>query len=57
MMPRCERREDMARVAKMRTALAARVWVLALFAVAPLLPGYRGVRVPLAALFVALFPS
>ena len=32
-----------------------RVWVLVLFAVAPLLPGYRGVRIPLAALVVALF--
>ena len=35
--------------------MLARVWVLVLFAVAPLLPGYRGVRIPLAALVVALF--
>ena len=35
--------------------LLTRVWVLVLFAVAPLLPGYRGVRIPLAALVVALF--
>jgi flagellar L-ring protein precursor FlgH len=32
-----------------------RVWVLLLFTVAPLLPGYRGVRIPLAVLVVALF--
>jgi flagellar L-ring protein precursor FlgH len=32
-----------------------RFWVLMLFAVRPLLPGYRGVRVPLCALAVALF--
>jgi flagellar L-ring protein precursor FlgH len=35
--------------------LAQRVWVFALFALAPLLPGYRGVRISLAALAVALF--
>ena len=38
-----------------RADLLARVWILVLFAVAPLLPGYRGVRIPLAALVVALF--
>jgi flagellar L-ring protein precursor FlgH len=32
-----------------------RVWVLVLFTVGPLLPGYRGVRVPPAVLVVALF--
>lgn len=35
--------------------MLGRVWVLMLFAVAPLLPGYRGVRIPLAALIAALF--
>ena len=33
----------------------ARFWVLVLFAVAPLLPGYRGVRIPLVVLVAALF--
>ncbi len=32
-----------------------RLWVFVLFAVAPLVPGYRGVRIPLSALAVALF--
>jgi flagellar L-ring protein precursor FlgH len=36
-------------------SLPARVWVLALFAVAPLTPGYRGLRLPLLALASALF--
>jgi flagellar L-ring protein precursor FlgH len=35
--------------------ILARVWVLMVFAVAPLRPGYRGVRIPLAALAAALF--
>lgn len=30
-------------------------WVLAVFAAAPLLPGYRGLRIPLTALAAALF--
>jgi len=33
----------------------ARFWVLAVFAAAPLLPGYRGLRIPLTALAAALF--
>ena len=33
----------------------ARFWVLAVFAAAPLLPGYRGLRIPLIALAAALF--
>ena len=36
-------------------SLPARVWILILFAVAPLLPGYRGLRLPLLALASALF--
>src|SRR5687768_13916625 len=36
-------------------SLAERVGVFALFALAPLVPGYRGVRLPLYALAVALF--
>jgi len=35
--------------------LPARLWILALFALAPLLPGYRGLRLPLLALASALF--
>jgi flagellar L-ring protein FlgH len=34
--------------------LAQRAWVLGLFTFAPMLPGYRGVRIPLAALVAAL---
>lgn len=33
----------------------ARFWVLAVFAAAPLLPGYPGLRIPLIALAAALF--
>lgn len=33
----------------------ARFWVLAVFAAAPLLPGHRGLRIPLTALAAALF--
>ena len=33
----------------------ARFWVLAVFAAAPVLPGYRGLRIPLIALAAALF--
>jgi hypothetical protein len=36
-------------------SLFARFWVLAVFAAAPLLPGYRGLRIPLMALAAALF--
>lgn len=35
--------------------LFARFWVLAVFAAAPLLPGCRGLRIPLIALAAALF--
>jgi hypothetical protein len=35
----------------------ARFWVLAVFAAAPLLPGYRGLRIPLIALAAALFDA
>jgi len=38
----------------MHTELLIRVWVLLLFAVRPWLPGYRGLRLPLSALAVAL---
>jgi flagellar L-ring protein precursor FlgH len=37
------------------TGLAQRLWVFALFAFAPMLPGYRGVRIPLYVLAIALF--
>jgi flagellar L-ring protein precursor FlgH len=37
------------------SSFAQRLWVLALFAIAPLIPGYRGLRLPLSALVVALF--
>jgi hypothetical protein len=43
--------------ARRRTApsFLARFWVLAVFAAAPLLPGHRGLRIPLTALAAALF--
>ena len=37
-----------------RTSLAERAWVFLVFALRPLLPGYRGLRLPLATLAVAL---
>jgi flagellar L-ring protein precursor FlgH len=36
-------------------SVPARLWILVLFAIAPLLPGYRGLRLPLLALASALF--
>lgn len=38
-----------------RPSVPARLWILAVFATAPLLPGYRGLRLPLLSLAVALF--
>jgi hypothetical protein len=45
------------RVASMADpAFLTRLHVLIVFALAPLFPGYRGVRIPLGALAGALFP-